>query len=357
MPVPLIALERLGWDPSWSEAASAYRDRSRPGRVSRVDRGVCTVLTRTGPVRATLGGDVLDAMAADAADAPTTGDWCLLRSWSDGPVTIEVVLPRRAAVIRADAAGTSRGQVLAANIDLAAVVVGLVPDPNLRRVERLVTLAWQSGARPLVLLTKADLVGDAEQVAEDVRTVAPGVEVLVCSTRTGLGIEELRREVGDHRTIALLGASGHGKSSLTNALHGTEVLTTVDIRTDGKGRHTSVRRELVPLPAGGCVIDTPGLRAVGLQEERGLVDAFPDIEQLSAGCRFRDCRHDAEPGCAVLEAVESGDLAVRRLDSWQALQREIARMAARADARLRAAQAAKWKQRSKQQRAHKKREP
>ncbi|MGH3506561.1 MAG: ribosome small subunit-dependent GTPase A [Nocardioidaceae bacterium] len=357
MPLPLIALERLGWDSSWSEAASAYRDRARPGRVIRVDRGVCTVLTRTGPVRATLGGEVLDAMAADAADAPTTGDWCLLRSWSDGPVTIEVLLPRRAAVVRADAAGTSRGQVLAANIDLAAVVVGLVPDPNLRRVERLVTLAWQSGAQPLVVMTKADLVGDADQVADDVRAVAPGVEVVVCSTVTGVGIDRLRGLVGNHGTLALLGASGHGKSSLTNALHGTHVVTALGIRTDGKGRHTSVRRELVPLPSGGCVIDTPGLRAVGLQEEGGLAAAFPDIEELAANCRFRDCKHQSEPGCAVLEAVEAGELAVRRLESWRALEREIAWMATRADARLRAAQVAKWKQRTKEQRARRKSEP
>ncbi len=294
------------------------------------------MLTRGGPVRASLGGGVLDSMAADSADAPCAGDWCLLRHWSDGPTTIEVLLPRRAAVVRADAAGTSRGQVLAANVDLAAAVIGLHPDPNLRRVERLVTLAWQSGGRPVVVLTKADLVGDATMVADDVRSVVPGVDVLVCSTVTEEGIADLRSLIGGRRTLALLGASGHGKSSLTNALMGTTVLTTKTIRADGKGRHTSVRRELLSLPDGGCVIDTPGLRGVGLQEGgAGLAASFPDIDELARRCRFRDCRHEAEPACAVRQAVEVGELAVRRLDSWRALTREIEHMAARSEARLR----------------------
>lgn len=354
MSAPVIALERLGWDSSWQEAASAYRDHRLPGRVSRVDRGICTVLTSTGPVRATLGGDVLDAMAADATDGPSTGDWCLLRTWSDGPVTIETVLPRRAAVVRADAMGTSRGQVLAANIDLAAVVVGLLPDPNLRRVERLMTLAWQSGGTPVVLLTKADLASDADAVAEDVRAVAPDVDVILCSTVTGVGIDDVRRQLGQHRTMALIGASGHGKSSLTNALVGTDVVVTKAIRADGKGRHTSVRRELVPLPGGGCVIDTPGLRSVGLQDEGALAEAFADVEELALECRFRDCRHQTEPDCAVLRAVEEGVLSVRRIESWQALQREMAQMAARRDARLRAEQIATRKQATKEHRAHKK---
>jgi ribosome biogenesis GTPase / thiamine phosphate phosphatase len=350
---PDSALERLGWDSSWREVASPYPDRRMPGRVARVDRGVCTVLTPDGPVRATLGGGVLDAMAADATDGPCTGDWCLLRTWSDGPTTIEVVLPRRTAVLRADAAGTSRGQALAANIDVAAVVVGLLPDPNLRRVERLVTMAWQSGGRPLVVLTKADLVRDAEMVAEDVREVAPGVDVLVCSTLTGAGIEALRATVAGHRTLAMLGASGHGKSSLTNAMVGADVLITKEIRADGKGRHTSVRRELVQLPGGGCIIDTPGLRTVGLQDGgAGLAAAFPDVDKLARSCRFRDCSHESEPGCAVVEAVDSGDLAVRRLDSWRALQREIAWMAARTDARRRAEQSAKMRKQSKHSRHH-----
>jgi ribosome biogenesis GTPase len=355
---PDTALERLGWDSSWREAAAPYPDRRLPGRIARVDRGVCTVLTTDGTLRASLGGGVLDAMAADATDGPCTGDWCLLRTWSDGPTTIEVLLPRRTAVLRADAAGTSRGQVLAANVDVAAVVVGLLPDPNLRRVERLVTMAWQSGGVPLVVLTKSDLVGDAELVAEDVRGVAPGVEVLVCSTVDGSGIDALRSRIGGHGTLAMLGASGHGKSSLANALLGAEVLTTKEIRADGKGRHTSVRRELVPLPDGGCLIDTPGLRTVGLQDGGdGLAASFPDVEELALACRFRDCSHGSEPGCAVVAAVDSGVLAVRRLESWRALQREMAWMAARKDARLRAEQVAKWKQISKQSRHHKKAGP
>jgi ribosome biogenesis GTPase len=204
------------------------------------------------------------------------------------------------------------------------------------------------------VLTKADLVRDAEMVAEDVRSVAPGVEVLVCSTQTGAGIDALRATVAGHRTLAMLGASGHGKSSLTNAMMGSDVLVTKEIRADGKGRHTSVRRELVQLPGGGCIIDTPGLRTVGLQGGgvAGLAAAFPDVDELAKSCRFRDCTHEAEPGCAVVGAVDSGALAVRRLDSWRALQREMAWMAARADARLRAEQSAKLRKNSKHSRHH-----
>ena len=355
MTAPLLSLRELGWDDAWRELSLACAGTGYPGRVARVDRGVCTVIAESGPVRASFGAAVLDAAATDATAAPCTGDWCLVRTWPDGPVTIEAVLPRRTAVVRAEAASTSLGQVLVANVDVLAVVVGLHPEPSLSRIERLLTLAWESGARPLIVLTKADLVADAAMVAEDVEAATPGVEVVVCSTVTGQGIPRLRELVGPAGTLGLLGASGHGKSSLTNALVGAEVLTTKEIRDDGKGRHTSVRRELVALPGGGAVIDTPGLRGVGLQDaEAGLAATFPDIEGLASQCRFADCSHRKEPGCAVQAAIEAGQLAQRRLDSWFRLRREAARMAARSDARLRAEQVKKWKKQTIEHRSHKK---
>ena len=353
MTAPRLDLGALGWDDSWQALASATMPTGEPGRVARVDRGVCTVVTASGPVRASHGPRVLEAMAADARATPCTGDWCLVRHWPDGPVTVESVLDRRTAVVRATASGTSKGQVLVANIDVLAAVVGLHPEPVMTRVERLVTLGWDSGAQPVVLLTKADLVRDGDLVADDVRAAVPGVEVLVCSTVDGRGVPEVLALVEGHRTLGLLGASGHGKSSLINALVGTDVLRTEQIRADGKGRHTSVRRELVTLPGGGAVIDTPGLRGIGLQEsEDGLASTFPDIEALAGQCRFQDCGHVHEPGCAVQAAVADGVLPARRLDSWLRLRREIAWMAARTDARLRAEQRKKWKAQTKLQRGY-----
>jgi ribosome biogenesis GTPase len=346
---PSSTLRELGWDDGWHALAQHASCPGIPGRVSRVDRGVCTVLTEHGPVRASWSGALLEAAAANTTEAPCTGDWCLVRCWPDGPVTVETVLERRTAVIRAEVSRSSRGQVLVANIDVIAVVVALHPEPNLSRVERLLTLAWESGATPVILLTKADLVRDAAGVAEDVRASCPGVDVIVCSTVTGAGLDELRTTLGPAGTLGLVGASGHGKSSLTNALVGTDVLVTKEIRDDGKGRHTSVRRELVTIPGGGAIIDTPGLRSVGLQRaEEGLAATFPDVDAFTERCKFRDCSHEREPGCAVREAVERGELSQRRFESWLRLGRELARMEARADARLRAELLKKSKQATQQ---------
>lgn len=317
----------------WATAADAVL-----GRVARLDRGVAGVLTATGLTRATFGGPVLTRAAQDPEAAPCTGDWCVLREWPDRRTTIERVLPRRSALVRATAGEQSHGQVLCANVDYVAVVVSLEPAPVLTRVERLVSLAWGSGATPVVVLTKADLVTDADLVAEDVAAAAPGVEVACASTVTGLGLDRLRELLDARLTLALVGSSGHGKSSLANALVGAEVLRTRTIRDDGRGRHTTVRRELVPLPGGGAVVDTPGLRSVGLTgAEDGLADTFRDVEDLVEDCRFRDCAHRGEPGCAVAAALADGRLSQRRLDSWLKLRREVDWMASREDARLRAA--------------------
>lgn len=324
-------LETIGFDPEMARTAAAAD--AEVGRVVRVDRGLAEVLTERGLVRAGYSGDLLADMASDPVAAPTTGDWVLVRDWPDDRHTLVRVLPRRSVVVRRTAGRQSHGQVLCANADHVAVVTGLHPEPVLARLERLLSVAWDSGATPLVVLTKADLVSDAEFVAEDVATAAPGVEVICTSTRTGAGLARLREIVDGSGTIALLGASGHGKSSLVNALAGAEVLGTRSLRADGRGRHTSVRRELVPLPGGGAVIDTPGLRGIGLPGgEGGVARTFAEVEAFATRCRFDDCAHRAEPGCAVRAALERGELAMRRYESWTELRAEVAVAAARAGA-------------------------
>jgi ribosome biogenesis GTPase len=336
---PVVDLHAIGWDDTYRASLEPYAH-CEAGRVVRVDRGVCTLVTQSGPLRASACGDVLDAMATDATAGPCTGDWCAVRRWSDGASTVEGVLPRRSAIKRAVVGGRSEGQVLAANVDLIGLVVPLLPDPVLGKLERLLALAWESGAAPMVLLTKADLVADAGIVAEDVRAAAPGAKVKCCSVVTGEGIDELRTMLAVGGTLALIGPSGGGKSSLVNALVGADVLTTRAIREDGRGRHTSVRRELVTLPAGGAVIDTPGLRGVGLFDAAdGIAATFTEIEALVAECRFNDCSHVTEPDCAVQAAVAEGSVSTRRYESWMKLQREMAWMKQRSDARLGVARA------------------
>jgi ribosome biogenesis GTPase len=349
-----FVLASLGWD---AHFASAYAGHDRPdqmaGRVTRVDRGVCTTLTGDGPVRASLAGTLLSRTAEDPAAQPCAGDWVVLRTWPDRRTTVEAVLPRRTAIVRRTSDKESVGQVLAANLDTAAVVEPMDPEPDLGRIERLLTLAWESGARPLVLLTKADLAADPVAVAEQVALSAPGAEVLAVSAHRGDGLRQLRPLVAAGSTLALLGPSGSGKSTLVNALAGATVMATQAIRrADGKGRHTTTYRALIPLPDGGAVLDTPGIRAVGLLDAAGGLDqTFADIAALEAACRFSDCAHNGEPGCAVRAALESGDLPARRYESWRKLQKEIAFEMRRRDARLAAEERARWKRIHKELRA------
>lgn len=348
-------LQALGLDAPTAEFLNSLDDAAElvAARVARVDKGLSTVLTEDGPARASWSGRLLAAIAADNQATPCTGDWVALRRWPDDRTTVELVAPRRTAIVRAEAGGTSKGQVLAANLDVIAIVTGLVPEPNISRIERFLALAWESGARPVVILTKADLVSDADSIARDVATAAPGADVLVCSATTGEGIEEVRALLAGDATMVLLGASGAGKSSLVNALAGVELLGVQAIREDGKGRHTSVRRELIVLPGGGVVIDTPGLRGIGLQESgEGVAAAFPEITSLAERCKFSDCAHASEPGCAVQAGLADGSLPVRRYESWQKLQREAAFMARRSDVRLRAEAKKQWIRATKEHRRH-----
>jgi ribosome biogenesis GTPase / thiamine phosphate phosphatase len=326
-------LSVLGWDDDWSSATLGQG--GRPGRVVRVERAGGQVATAAGVREVESSGPRL-----------AVGDWVLLEENPDR-CHVSAVLPRRTVLTRASADRTSFEQVLAANVDDVVVVEPVVPRASVRRVERLLVLAWGSGARPLVVLAKADLVGpdEVEELRAEVATAAPGADVLPVSAITGEGTEELRALLGVGRTTVLLGASGAGKSSLVNALAGAPVESVAAVRRDGKGRHTTAWRHLVALPDGPVLIDTPGLRSVGLVGDTEAVDAaFGDVAVLERDCRFRDCGHDSEPGCAVLAAVAGGSLPQHRLDSWRRLQREAAWQERRGDARLMAAERSRWKQ-------------
>jgi len=305
--------------------------------VVRVDRATAVVEDPDGaaePVRATWGGPLLAAIAEDPEAAPTTGDHVGLRFWPDERITVDAVLPRRTLLTRADADGGSKRQVLAANVDTVAVVEGLVPDPDLRRISRLLTLAWASGAEPVVLLTKTDLAPDGPELAAQLQ-VSSACPVIEVSVVTGAGVAQVRELLAGERVMALLGASGAGKSSLVNALAGDPVMRVQELRKDGKGRHTTVTRELHRV-AGGYVIDGPGLRGVGITGGQGLDLTFADVLGFADGCRFSDCGHESEPGCAVLAAVDAGELEADRIDAWRQLVAEGYRQELRRDARLRA---------------------
>jgi ribosome biogenesis GTPase len=345
----------LGWDGGWTAAFEPYEDLI-PARVARVDKGACDVLSSEGESRAAHGPGVRRAAAADPVSRPCVGDWTAVRTHPGGGHELVAVLPRRTAFVRGGVgresrgglSGDSGGQVLAANVDVVYVVEPAAHEPgadtaDLGRIERLLTLAWESGAQPVVLVTKADLAGDLPRTLDRVAEAAPGAEVHAVSSATGGGLESARLPRG--RTAVLLGPSGAGKSTLVNALMDADVMVTQEIRAaDGRGRHTTTHRELLVLPSGGLVIDTPGLRRIGLYDaDAGLSQTFADVEGLAEGCRFSDCAHDGEPDCAVRAAVDSGELPRRRLDSWHKLRREAAWMAGRTDARLRAEQTRRWK--------------
>ncbi|GAA5087645.1 ribosome biogenesis GTPase [Thermocatellispora tengchongensis] len=347
-------LSALGWDDTF---AAALPGGTVPARVARVDRGAAEVAAADGPHHAQYSARVRRAAAENPVALPCVGDWVALRLLAEGRYELEAVLPRRTSFVRGGVSRDSRGglsgdgqgQVLAANVDVVFVAepaMHATDFADLGRIERLVALAWESGGTPVVVITKADLFDQGlPDLLADVAAAAPGVDVHAVSVHRGEGVETVRGYLPPGRTAVVLGPSGAGKSTLVNAMAGAEVMVTQQVRAgDGRGRHTTVHRELITLPGGGLVIDTPGIRRIGLYDMSDGVDrVFADIDELAERCRFSDCGHNGEPGCAVIEAVESGDLPERRLASWYKLQREAAWMAARTDARLRAEQTRKWK--------------
>ncbi|WP_035854327.1 ribosome small subunit-dependent GTPase A [Cryptosporangium arvum] len=321
-----LSFDVLGWDSAWADSFAPHAAGGLiPGRVVRVDRGRCEVATGTEVLHAEYSR--LDVC---------TGDWVALSGLS-----IHAVLPRRTALVRASASGVSSGQVLAANVDVVAVVIPCEGELDLGRAERLLALAWESGARPVVVLTKTDSGADVDRALDLLTGVAIGVDVIPTSARSGAGLDALAAELTG--TVVLVGRSGVGKSTLASALTGVELAVREVRAGDGKGRHTTVRRELLALRGGsGVLIDTPGLRGVGLFDaEDGVARVFADIDALAADCRFGDCAHGGEPGCAVQAAIDAGLVPARRLESYRKLVRENEWAAARTDARLRAERRAK----------------
>ncbi|WP_040398904.1 ribosome small subunit-dependent GTPase A [Cellulomonas massiliensis] len=288
-----------------------------------------------------------DPAAEGGRLVPTVGDRVRVERTADpgaAPRVVEV-LPRRTALVRDSAGGTSRTQALAANVDVVLVVEHLDPDPDLGRLERMLTLAWRSGAQPVVVLTKADLVPDPDGMAAEVAAVALAVPVHAVSASRDEGLDAVRALLAPGVTLVVVGPSGAGKSTLVNALAGRDVMAVGARREgDGRGRHTTTHRELVPLAGGAMLVDTPGIRTVGLVADDDALDAtFADVRTLAEACRFADCSHASEPGCAVRAALESGELPQRRYDSWLKLGREAAFQARRADVRLAAEERRRWK--------------
>jgi ribosome biogenesis GTPase / thiamine phosphate phosphatase len=336
--VPGFDLRELGWNP---ELADNLEPGLVPGRVAAAHRGAFDVWTADAAVRSRLPGRQMH----DGLDI-AVGDWVGL-----GDGLIRAVVPRRTAIVRNAAGLTTTAQTLAANVDVAFVVSSLGPDLEPRRIERYLVTIWESGALPEIVLTKADRLDDPWPLVAEVEAVALGVPVHAVSAVTGEGCDALRARIAAGTTAVLIGSSGVGKSTLVNRWLGEEVMTTEETREDDdEGRHTTTHRQLLVLPGGGMVIDSPGLRELQLWNAgAGALDAtFADVEELAADCRFRDCSHLHEPDCAVLAAVESGELAGDRFHSWRKLQRELRAIAIRHDVLLRKEEARKWKLRARE---------
>jgi ribosome biogenesis GTPase len=330
--LPEFDLAALGWN---LELAEKLETGLVPGRVVAAHRAAFDVQTTAEVVRTRLPGRLMHESVEVAV-----GDWVGL-----GDGLVRAVVPRRSAIVRKSAGLTSESQTLAANVDVAFIVSSLGPDLEPRRIERYLVTIWESGASPEVVLTKADRMGDPWGMVAEVETVALGVPVHVVSAVTGQGVAALRARIGDGSTAVLIGSSGVGKSTLVNRWVGRELMAVKETRgDDDEGRHTTTHRELILLPGGGVVIDTPGIRELQLWDSGGLDEAFADVEELAAACRFSDCSHNTEPGCAVKEALVSGELSVERHASWLKLQRELRAIEIRHNARLRREERKRWHQ-------------
>lgn len=330
-----MQLALLGWDETFSSAFAPYSESGlTAGRVILQHNHIYTIASQAGEIRAQVSGRLRHEIAS-ADELPAVGDWVALRLFSgDGTALIQAVLPRRSKFSRKGAGRTTREQVVAANIDTVFLLVGMDNDFSPRRVERYLAAAWESGAAPVVVLNKLDLCADPATRVATIEEVALGVPVHAISALRGDGLEAVAAYCIPRRTVALLGSSGAGKSTLINALLGTDLLPTAAVRKyDSRGCHTTTRRELIVFPnggipnggPGGMVIDTPGMRELQLWEaDEGVQVTFDEIETLARGCRFRDCQHRHEPGCAVRAAVEAGELAPDRLSSLHKLHKELA---------------------------------